>query len=172
MMSFAACAVLLAFAVDVAHGAVQYHQLIKCSQNYSAEIMGVVTRDAVVGQQMTAKIKLRVYDTILKELKMRVALFTPQGTVVPCIERFGSCVYDVCEDVPESKMTMWTTKCPVKPGTYWRNLVFRVSPKLLKYIGNGNLIAALMLESKGKKLSCQALHLRVFKTRPTTDIWD
>ncbi|KAH7939436.1 hypothetical protein HPB52_012691 [Rhipicephalus sanguineus] len=131
-------------------------------ENYSAEIMGVVTRDAVVGQQMTAKIKLRVYDTILKELKMRVALFTPQGTVVPCIERFGSCVYDVCEDVPESKMTMWTTKCPVKPGTYWRNLVFR----------NGNLIAALMLESKGKKLSCQALHLRVFKTRPTTDIWD
>lgn len=37
---------------------------------------------------------------------------------------------------------------------------------------DGNLIAAMMLESKGTKLSCQALHLRVFKTRPTTDIWD
>ncbi|XP_075529688.1 uncharacterized protein LOC142563063 [Dermacentor variabilis] len=172
MMSFAVSSVLLGYLVTVAHGAVQYHQLIKCSQNYSAEIMGLVTRDAIIGHQMMAKIKLRVYDTILKDLKLRVALFTPRGTVVPCIERFGSCVYDVCENVPDDKVTMWTTKCPVQPGTYWRNFVFRVSPKLEKHIGDGNLIAAMMLESKGTKLSCQALHLRVFKTRPTTDIWD
>ncbi|KAH7934063.1 hypothetical protein HPB49_020992 [Dermacentor silvarum] len=52
--------------------------------------MGLVTRDAVIGHQMMAKIKLRVYDTILEDLKLRVALFTPRGTVVPCIERFGS----------------------------------------------------------------------------------
>ncbi|KAH6923995.1 hypothetical protein HPB50_010222 [Hyalomma asiaticum] len=96
--------------------------------------MGVVTRDAIIGHQMTAKIQLRVYDTILKDLKIRVALFTTKGTVVPCIDEFGSCVYDVCR-APKGKVTMWTAKCPVKPGTYWHNLVFQVSPKLKKYIG-------------------------------------
>ncbi|KAL3187227.1 hypothetical protein MRX96_025540 [Rhipicephalus microplus] len=161
MMHFAATAVLLAFAADLAQGTVQYHQLIKCSQNYSAEVMGVVTRDAIIGSQMTAKIKLRVYDTILKELKLRVTLFTPEGTVVPCIEHFGSCVYDVCEDVPDDKKTMWTTKCPVKPGTYWRNLIFRVSPKLLKHIGQ-----------RQEAFVPGTSPLRVYKTRPTTDIWD
>ncbi|KAH7933386.1 hypothetical protein HPB49_012073 [Dermacentor silvarum] len=90
-MTFAIVAVLLgSLGGGGNEGPVQYHPMFRCDNNHTAEIARLTTRDAIVGSTMKAKIKLRVYDAILKDLKLRTALFTPEGHIVPCIDGFGS----------------------------------------------------------------------------------
>ncbi|KAH6923994.1 hypothetical protein HPB50_010221 [Hyalomma asiaticum] len=183
-MTFAVVAVLLGSLMGN-ESPVQYHSLLRCDGNHTADIMRVTTKDAVVGSTMKAKIKLRVYDTILKDLKLTLALFTPEGHIVPCIDGFGSCVYDLCsarKNTPKllgngtktgstGTKTESTLQCPVAPGTYYRTMQFKLSPKLTQHIGNGELLGTMQLESGRKVVACHAHFMVVYRTRPKTKEW-
>ncbi|XP_077529322.1 uncharacterized protein LOC144141664 [Haemaphysalis longicornis] len=163
---------LLAFVLSTGHAVLQFSRIMKCSRNYTSEIMGVLTRDSVVGSYMTVKIKFRVYDTTLRDLKLKTYGFTPYGRKLPCIKHFGSCNYDLCKEGPHDKATMLTAQCPIKPGTYWRNFVFHISPKMRQFIDDGNVIMILQLESGRKTVACGAMHLQLYKAQPDTEQWD
>ncbi|XP_050050175.1 uncharacterized protein [Dermacentor andersoni] len=178
-MTFAVVAVLLgSLGGGGNEGPVQYHPMLRCDNNHTAEIARLTTKDAIVGSTMKAKIKLRVYDTILKDLKLRTALFTPEGHIVPCIAGFGSCVYDLCKENKKNTKLLGkgtkpeiTAKCPIPPGTYYRTLEFKLSPELNKHIGNGELLGTMRLESGTKVVACHAHFMVLYPQKPKVKEW-
>nr|ABB90889.2 immunoglobulin G binding protein B [Rhipicephalus haemaphysaloides haemaphysaloides] len=177
-MTFAIVAVLLGSLGGGGESPVQYHPMLRCDTDHTAEIMRVTTKDAVVNSTMKAKIKLRVYDAILKDLKLRLALFTPEGHIVPCIDGFGSCVYDLCKANKNTTLLLGNgtepnnnAQCPVPPGTYYRTLEFKLSSKLTKHIGNGELLGTMQLESGSKVVACHAYFMVLYSTKPKAKEW-
>uniref|UniRef100_A0A6G5A485 Putative immunoglobulin g binding protein b n=1 Tax=Rhipicephalus microplus TaxID=6941 RepID=A0A6G5A485_RHIMP len=177
-MTFAIVAVLLGSLGGGGETPVQFLPMLRCDNNHTAEIMRVTTKDAVVNSTMKAKIKLRVYDTILKDLKLRLTMFTPEGHIVPCIDGFGSCTHDFCNTNKNTTMLLsngtepdYGVQCPVRPGTYYRTLDFKLSPKLIKHIGNGELLGTMQLESRRKVVACQAYFMMLYPKRPSAKEW-
>ncbi|KAL3187226.1 hypothetical protein MRX96_025539 [Rhipicephalus microplus] len=146
-MTFAIVAVLLGSLGGGGETPVQFLPMLRCDSNHTAEIMRVTTKDAV-------------------------------GHIVPCIDGFGSCTHDFCNTNKNTTMLLgngtepdYGVQCPVRPGTYYRTLDFKLSPKLIKHIGNGELLGTMQLESRRKVVACHAYYMMLYPKRPTAKEW-